>query len=53
MEILINTPHISELILKGELGEIKIAMQEILYQDKDIKATLDKAKAEVDRSLRD
>ena len=27
-EILINTPHISELILKGELNEIKVAMQE-------------------------
>ena len=28
VEILINTPHISELILKGEIGEIKEAMQE-------------------------
>jgi twitching motility protein PilU len=28
VEILVNTPHISELILKGEIGEIKEAMQE-------------------------
>ena len=28
IEILINTPHISELILKGDLDEIKVAMAE-------------------------
>jgi twitching motility protein PilU len=28
VEILINTPHIAELILKGEIGEIKEAMAE-------------------------
>lgn len=28
VEILINTPHISELILKGDLDEIKVAMSE-------------------------
>lgn len=28
IEILINTPHIAELILKGELDEIKVAMAE-------------------------
>lgn len=28
IEILINTPHISELILKGELDEIKVAMED-------------------------
>ncbi|MDX1429190.1 MAG: PilT/PilU family type 4a pilus ATPase [Rhodothermales bacterium] len=28
VEIMINTPHISELILKGEIGELKKAMQE-------------------------
>lgn len=28
IEILINTPHIAELILKGELDEVKIAMAE-------------------------
>jgi len=28
VEILVNTPHISELILKGEIGEIKEAMHE-------------------------
>ena len=28
IEILVNTPHISELILKGEIDEIKVAMQE-------------------------
>lgn len=31
---------------------IKLAMQEILFQGKDIKASLDKAKAEVDRSIK-
>jgi twitching motility protein PilU len=28
IEILINTPHIGELILKGDIDEIKVAMQE-------------------------
>ena len=28
IEIMINTPHISELILKGEIDELKVAMQE-------------------------
>jgi twitching motility protein PilU len=28
IEILVNTPHIAELILKGELDEMKIAMEE-------------------------
>ncbi len=28
VEILINNPHISDLILKGDLGEIKMAMEE-------------------------
>lgn len=28
IEILMNTPHIAELIMKGELDEIKVAMQE-------------------------
>ena len=28
IEILVNTPHISELILKGDLDEIKVAMAE-------------------------
>jgi ABC-type glycerol-3-phosphate transport system substrate-binding protein len=31
---------------------IKLAMQEILFQGKDIKASLDKAKAEVDRGIK-
>ena len=28
IEILVNTPHISELILKGDLDEMKVAMEE-------------------------
>ncbi|OGT32257.1 MAG: type IV pili twitching motility protein PilT [Gammaproteobacteria bacterium RBG_16_51_14] len=28
IEIMVNTPHISELILKGDIDEIKIAMEE-------------------------
>ena len=28
IEILVNTPHIAELILKGDLDEMKIAMEE-------------------------
>lgn len=28
IEILVNTPHISELIMKGDLDEIKVAMEE-------------------------
>jgi twitching motility protein PilU len=27
MEIMINTPHIADLILKGSIGEIKAAME--------------------------
>ena len=30
IEILMNTPHIAELILKGEVDEIKVAMEEYM-----------------------
>ena len=60
IEIMINTPHISELILKGEVGEVKEAMEgsgakgmvsfdAALYQlYKDGKITIDEALANAD-----
>jgi twitching motility protein PilU len=60
IEILINTPHIAELILKGEVGEVKEAMEtsgakgmvafdSALYQlYKDGKITMDEALANAD-----
>ena len=60
IEILINTPHIAELILKGEVGEVKEAMETsgakgmvafdgALYQlYKDGKITIDEALGNAD-----
>ena len=60
IEILINTPHMAELILKGEVGEVKEAMETsgakgmvafdaALYQlYKDGKITMDEALANAD-----
>jgi len=60
IEILINTPHIAELILKGEVGEVKEAMEtsgakgmvafdSALYQlYKDGKITIDEALGNAD-----
>jgi len=60
IEILLNTPHIAELILKGEVGEVKEAMETsgakgmvafdgALYQlYRDGKITIDEAMANAD-----